>query len=102
MRKLFVFSVAAGLGIGAGLIFLLDFMNSSLKQPKDYESELGLVVLATIPKLLSPKDKILHRINQGLTAAFLFFAAALTAGFGLLILKGVEPVVEVVRTYVKI
>ena len=102
MRKLFVFSIAAGLGIGAGLIFLLDFMNSSLKQPKDYESELGLVVLATIPKLLSPKDKILHRINQGLTAVSLFFATALIAGFGLLILKGTGPVVEFVRTYVKI
>ena len=41
MRKLFLFSVAAGLGLGGGLIFLLDFMNTSLKQPKDYETELG-------------------------------------------------------------
>jgi polysaccharide chain length determinant protein (PEP-CTERM system associated) len=102
MRKLFVFSVAAGLGIGAGLIFLLDFMNSTLKQPKDYETELGLVVLATIPKLPSPKDKILHRINGGLTAVSLFFAAALTAGFGLLIVKGVEPIIELVSKYVRI
>ena len=102
MRKLFLFSVAAGLGLGGGLIFLLDFLNPSLKQPKDYESELGLAVLATIPKLLSPKDKILRRLNRGLTAVSLAFAAALTAGFGLLILKGVEPMLEIVRTYVKI
>ncbi len=102
MRKMFMLSVAGGLGFGAGLIFLLDFMNSSLKQPKDYESELGLAVLATIPKLQGPKDKILRRINQGLTAVSLVFAAALTAGFGLLVLKGVGPVMEVVRTYVKI
>jgi polysaccharide chain length determinant protein (PEP-CTERM system associated) len=102
MRKLFMLSVAAGLGFGAGLIFLLDFMNSSLKQPKDYESELGLAVLATIPKLLSPKDKILRRINRGLTAVSLFFAAALTAGFGLLVFLGVKPTIELVRTYVKV
>jgi uncharacterized protein involved in exopolysaccharide biosynthesis len=102
MRKLFMLSVAAGLGFGAGLIFLLDFMNSSLKQPKDYESELGLAVLATIPKLQSPTDRILRSINRGLTAVSLVFAAALTAGFGLLILKGVEPIMEIVRTYVKI
>jgi polysaccharide chain length determinant protein (PEP-CTERM system associated) len=102
MRKLFLFSVAAGLGLGGGLIFLLDFMNTSLKQPKDYESELGLAVLATIPKLLSPKDKILRRLNRGLTAVSLVFAAALTAGFGLLILKGVEPMMELVSKYVKI
>ena len=102
MRKLFLLSVAAGLGLGGGLIFLLDFLNPSLKQPKDYESELGLAVLATIPKLLSPKDKLLRRLNRGLTAVSLAFAAALTAGFGLLILKGVEPMLEIVRTYVKI
>jgi len=102
MRKLFMLSVAAGLGFGAGLIFLLDFMNSSLKQPKDYESELGLAVLATIPKLLGPKDKILRSLNRGLTAISLVFAAALTAGFGLIILKGVNPMMEIVRTYVKI
>jgi len=102
MRKLFMLSVAAGLGFGAGLIFLLDFMNTSLKQPKDYESELGLAVLATIPKLLGPKDKILRSLNRGLTAISLVFAAALTAGFGLIILKGVNPMMEIVRTYVKI
>jgi polysaccharide chain length determinant protein (PEP-CTERM system associated) len=102
MRKLFMLSVAGGLGFGAGLIFLLAFMNSSLKQPKDYESELGLAVLATIPKLLNPKDKILRRINRGLTAVSLIFAAALTAGFGLLVFKGVEPMMEIVRTYIKI
>jgi polysaccharide chain length determinant protein (PEP-CTERM system associated) len=102
MRKLFMLSVAAGLGFGAGLIFLLDFMNTSLKQPKDYESKLGLAVLATIPKLPSPKDKILGQLNRGLTAISLVFAAALTAGFGLMILKGVEPMMEIVRTYIKI
>jgi uncharacterized protein involved in exopolysaccharide biosynthesis len=102
MRKLFLFSVAAGLGIGAGLIFLLDFLNPSLKQPKDYESELGLAVLATIPKLLSSKDKFLRRLNRGLTAVSLAFAAALTAGFGLLILKGVEPMMDLVSKYIKI
>jgi polysaccharide chain length determinant protein (PEP-CTERM system associated) len=102
MKKLFLMTVAAGLGLGGGLIFLLDFMNPSLKQPKDYQTELGLAVLATIPKLMSPKDKMLRRLNRGLTAFSLAFAAALTAGFGLLILKGVEPMLELVGKYVKI
>ena len=102
MRKLFMLSVAAGLGLGTGLIFLLDFMNPSLKQPKDYQADLGLTVLATIPKLLNPKDKILRRLNQGFTTISLVFAAALTAGFGLMILKGVEPMMELVSKYVKV
>ena len=94
--------MAVGLGFGAGLIFLLDVLNRSLKQPKDYESELGLAVLATIPKLLSPTDRILRRVNQGLTAISLIVAIALTAGFGMMILNGVEPMIEIVQTYIKI
>jgi hypothetical protein len=90
------------LSFGGGLIFLLDFLNPSLKQPKAYESELGLTVLATIPKLLSPKDKIVGRLNRGLTAISLVVAAALTAGFGLITLKGVDSMIEMVRTYIKI
>jgi hypothetical protein len=102
MRKMFMLSVAIGLGFGGGLIFLLDFLNPSLKQPKDYDADLGLMVLATIPKLLSPKDKILRRLNRGLTAVSLIFAAALTAGFGLMVLRGVEPMMALVRAYAKI
>jgi hypothetical protein len=102
LKRLFVLSVLVGLGIGAGVIFLLDFMNTSLKQPKDYQSELGLTVLAAIPKVLGTKDKILRRLNRGLTAISLAFAAALTAGFGLLVLKGVEPILQLVGKYVKI
>ena len=99
MQMLFLFSVAAGLGIGGGLIFLIDFFNSSLKRPKDYETELGLAVLATIPRLYQPRDKMLDRINLGLTVASLVVAAALTTVFAVLIVKGVEPTLEVLRLY---
>ena len=79
--------------------FLIDFFNSSLKRPKDYETELGLAVLATIPRLYQPRDKMLERINLGLTVASLVVAAALTTGFAVLIVKGVEPTLEAVRLY---
>ena len=77
-------------------------MNTSLKQPKDYETQLGLTVLATIPKLYGPGDKMLRFINRGLTAISLVVAAALTAGFGLLVVKGVEPTIEFVRQFAKL
>jgi polysaccharide chain length determinant protein (PEP-CTERM system associated) len=34
MRRLFMVVLAGGLGVGTGLIFLLDFLNSSLKDPE--------------------------------------------------------------------
>jgi len=102
MKKLFLLSAAAGLGLGAGLIFLLEFLNNSLKQPKDYESELGLAVLATIPKILDRRDKMFIRVNQGLTLFSLIVAVALAAGFAALVFNGVEPTIELVREFAKI
>jgi len=102
IEKLFMLSAAAGLGLGAGLIYLLDLLNTSLRHPKDYESELGLVVLATIPKLISPREKLLRRINWALTFCSLAVAVGLTGVFGLLIIKGVDPVLNLVSRYVKI
>jgi len=102
MRKLILLCVAGGIGVGAGLIFLLEFFNTSLKNSKDYESELGLVVLTTIPRLYSTRDKILGRVNQVLTIFSIIVAAALTAGFAVLVIKGVNPVLEIARQYIKI
>jgi hypothetical protein len=101
VEMLFLFSVAIGLGIGGGLIFVLDFLNTSLKVPQDYETRFELPVLATIPSIRQPIHRILHRINQGMTCASLAVAAALTAGFGFLILKGVDSALELLRLYVR-
>jgi polysaccharide chain length determinant protein (PEP-CTERM system associated) len=99
VQMLFLFSVVAGLGIGGGLIFLLDFLNNSLKKPKDIESEFGLPVLASIPRIYHRKDKVKHWVNQGLTAFSLCIAGVLTAGFGVLVLKGVDPTLQFIRNF---
>jgi uncharacterized protein involved in exopolysaccharide biosynthesis len=102
VRKLFFLSVAAGLGLGAGLIYVLDFLNSSLKQPKDYELELGLAVLATIPKLLSPREQKMRRMNGVLAVFSLTFVVGLAGVFWLLVVNGVDPMLDTAREYTKI
>jgi hypothetical protein len=99
MRRLFMVVLAAGLGLGAGLIFLLDFLNSSLKDPEKFEDDLGVVVLATIPKVYQKKDLRLKRLNQVLTAFSILVAACLLAGFAVLVFNGVEQTMEAVRPY---
>jgi hypothetical protein len=97
VKMLFLFSMAAGIGIGGGLIFLLDFLNTSIKQSKDLETEFGLSILASIPRIYHREDKIKQRINQGLTAFSLCIAGVLTAGFAVLVLKGVGATLQIVR-----
>jgi len=100
LRRLFMMVVAAGLGIGAGLIFLLDFLNSTLKDPEKFEDDLGLAVLATIPKVYQKKDFRLRRLNHVLTAVSILVATCLLAGFAVLVFNGVESTIEIVRPYV--
>jgi polysaccharide chain length determinant protein (PEP-CTERM system associated) len=100
MIKLFMIVVAAGLGVGCGLIYLLDYLDTSLKRPEGFESDLGVAVLATIPKVYQKKDFRLKRLNQVMTGLSLLVAAGLLAGFAVLVFHGVEPTIEIVRPYI--
>jgi polysaccharide chain length determinant protein (PEP-CTERM system associated) len=99
LRRLFMMVVAAGLALGGVLIFLLDFLNTSLKDPEKFEDDLGVPVLATIPKVYQKKDLRLKRLNGVLTAVSILVAVCLFAGFAALVFNGVEPTIDIVRPY---
>ena len=100
MMKLFMIVVAGGLGVGCGLVYLLDYLDTSLKQPERFDSDLGVAVLATIPRVYQKKDFRLKRLNQVLTVVSLVAAACLFGGFALLAFHGVEPTIQIVRPYI--
>jgi hypothetical protein len=100
MIKLFMIVVAAGLGVGCGLIYLLDYLDTSLKRPERFESDLGVAVLATVPKIYQKKDLRIRRLNQVLTAVSILVAACLLAGLVVLVFHGVEPTMQIVRPYI--
>ncbi|HDL07211.1 MAG TPA: protein GumC, partial [Desulfobacteraceae bacterium] len=88
MKKLFMLVVAAGLGIGGGMIFMLEYFDTSFRKPDDIESYLGVSVLATVSSIYHSKDKIWRTINQSLSVFALMAAFILFAGFAVLCLKG--------------
>jgi len=90
MKKLFMIFIAAGLGIGGGLVFLLEYLDTSFRRPNDIESYLGLSVLATVPVILHPRDVRMKRLNQGLSILSIIVAFALMAGFTLVSLGGYD------------
>jgi polysaccharide chain length determinant protein (PEP-CTERM system associated) len=83
LRRLFLIMLAAGLGLGAGLVALLDFFDSSLKKPESLETDLGIPVLATVPKIHQPKDIWRKRLNGILSVVSLIVTACLLAGFAI-------------------
>jgi len=99
LKKLFMMAVAAGLGLGGGLIFVLDYLDTSLKRPDDIEAELGVPVLATIPRLYQAKGQMLKTINWALTGLGVLAGVLLLAVFGALVLNGVNPTIELMQQY---
>jgi capsular polysaccharide biosynthesis protein len=102
LKILFILAVMGAASIGFGLIFLLDYFDTSLKDPGEFESELGVDVLALIPKIYQKKDFRFKRLNQLLTAVSILVAACLFTGFAVLVFLGVEPTMEIVRPYMEI
>jgi hypothetical protein len=102
MKRLLLLSVVAGLGIGFGLIFLLDFFDTSLKDPDELDADLGVSVLVTIPKIYHPGDRIRRRLNNVMSVLSVAVALALFAGFALLALKGVDSTMEILHDLAKI
>jgi len=99
LNRLLMLCLLAGLGVGAGLIYILEFLDTSLRRPDDFEADLGIPVLATVPRIYHRSDYWLRRVNRVFTAVSLFVAACLLAGFAVLVFNGVEKTMETVRPY---
>jgi hypothetical protein len=97
MRMLFLITIALGLGTGGGLIFLIDFFDSSFRRSEDIEQKLGIPLLATIPRIYLSADFRRKRVRKVMTAFSLFVTACLFGSFAVLIFIGPEPAIELVR-----
>jgi polysaccharide chain length determinant protein (PEP-CTERM system associated) len=88
-RKLFLITVLAGLGVGAGLVFILEINDTSVRRLDRLEEEIGLPVLATVPRIFGAGDRMRHRMKAMATVASLAVAFILTATFAVMVFKGV-------------
>jgi polysaccharide chain length determinant protein (PEP-CTERM system associated) len=99
MPQLFMITIAAGLGFGAALIFLLEMMDVSVRRLDKLEEEIGLPVLTMVPRIFTSKDRQRHRMVMAATTVSIVVALALAGVFALLVFHGVEPTLELVGYY---
>jgi uncharacterized protein involved in exopolysaccharide biosynthesis len=99
MRKLFLLSVAIGLGIGAGLALLIEFARPVFRKPDEVEEQCGLPVLASIPRLLLPRHMLLIKINNQLSVAFSVIVFGLLGVLALMTVKGSEFAVDLLKGF---
>jgi len=102
MKRLFVLTLAAGLVVGCGLVFLLEYFDTSFRRPEDIDSLLGVPVIAILPSVIHPEDIKKRRLNLFFSIFSIIIISFLLAGFAVLTFKGVDKTLEFVRSFIKI
>ena len=97
MKILFLLTLVAGPNIGLGLIFLLEYLDTSFRSPKDIESGLGFPVLATIPLIFDQKYKRRQRMNQVFSVVSIMLSFILLSAFAVLSFVGVDQTLELLN-----
>lgn len=96
MQMLFLMTIVAGIGVGGGIVFLLEFMQTGFRSPKEVESYLGLPTIAMLPIIEDPSKRIFKTVNWIATGLALTAAGLMFAVFTALVLKGVDKTLDVV------
>jgi hypothetical protein len=103
MKKLFLLFVAAGFGIGGAIVFLFDFLDSTVRDPEEIEpiagDETNIIV---IPKIYTTREKTVRYLNWCFSLLFMSLALGLFLGFALLTTKGLDQTTSMIRQYVNI
>lgn len=100
LQKIFILFIGVGVALGGGLVFLLEYLDNSYKQPEEIEKELDLNVLCTIPQIADGKQKRLELIEKTAFFAVITVSAMLFAIFTLLTQKGVDQFLAMVKSIV--
>ena len=90
MKMLFFLTLVLGPNIGLGLVFLLEYLDTSFRSPKDIESSLGFSVLASVPMIIDRKYKRKQTLNQVFSVASILFSFILLSAFAVLSFVGVD------------
>ena len=105
LRVLFLACIMAGLGIGAGIVFLYEFFDSSVKKPDAFQARLSLPVLAVIPSIerLGPdRSRVWGWLNAGFSACAALTSAGLLAALTAVTLLDVPRVGEIIKGIIRL
>jgi len=97
LKKMILLTLALGLGLGGGLAFLIETMDTSFKIPEEVEKELQLPVLVSMPIRYTVKELRRIKIKKvlALTSVTVVFLAS-AAGI-VFAIKGVDETTSFVK-----
>jgi polysaccharide chain length determinant protein (PEP-CTERM system associated) len=102
MGLLFCGTLALALGVGGGIVFILEYLDNSFRCKEDVASALGVTVLAAVPKILQPKEQKRRRLEFGFSILSVCFSVGLILCLALITANGPERIIEIVKRVVPI
>ncbi|MFZ0134015.1 MAG: XrtA system polysaccharide chain length determinant [Desulfobacterales bacterium] len=102
LKRIFMLTMAIGFGLGGGLAFLLEFLDSSYRRPEKVEEDFNIPVIATIPAIYPLKVVYKKRMELGLCSLFTLIVLVLIGVFSLITLGASEQALNAVKNFVSI
>ncbi|MCA1785069.1 MAG: protein GumC, partial [Desulfobacteraceae bacterium] len=102
VKMLFLLSLAAGLGAGAGIVFLLEFFDNTIRSEDVIEKDLGLTLLARIPPLKKSGQKKKAALEWTLFTCVSLYAVMFLGFFTILNWKGLDRTIDFIKNTLNI
>ena len=97
VNRIILLTVVLGLGLGGGLAYLVEIMNTSFKTPEEVEKELQLPVLITMPIRYTERELKSIKWRKALAFASVAVGFILSAVGIVLATKGVDKTLNFIK-----
>lgn len=96
-KKLALITIALGLGLGCGVAFLLEFLDTSYRNPDDLEKDLDLQVITSLPLLFTKKEIVSRKRRRIITAIVMAVCYFSAIGTVIVSIKGLDETTRFLR-----
>jgi len=99
VKMMFLLSIAGGLGLGGGVLFLKELLSFSvIRRDDQIETQLGLPILASIPPLEKPGGRTKQKVEWIVFICCCSYSAVFLAFFAILNQKGLDRTINFIKT----
>jgi hypothetical protein len=94
IRKILLMALALGLGVGGGVAYLLEMMDTSYRIPEEVEQEIQVPVLVSTPFVYTERELKNQKRKEIFKAASVSVGFILSAAGIIVAVKGVDKTLE--------
>lgn len=102
LQKLLLFSLLVGIGLGCGLIFLREKLDTTIKKPEEIETQLNIPLLAVIPAIQSRRQIRFRKVNKTFGYFMTGICILLLGAFAFITYTGTDQTLELLKLYVSL